>query len=141
MSGARIVAAAWAGTALFLVTAAGAVFLPVLRGLAATVACGLFATGVVSFVAAYLAALRRSRAEAIGIGGLFFLAGDAAPRAVRRRLMGALAAQVAIALATASARPFTSAAFGILAPVYGVGIAGLWASRHGRFEPRSAARR
>jgi hypothetical protein len=57
---------------------------------------------------------------------------------VRRHLTAALAVQVAAALTVASLRPFTSAAFAILVPMYGLGLAGLWGARHGRFGPRSA---
>jgi hypothetical protein len=52
--------------------------------------------------------------------------------------MGSLGAQTAIALGTAAARPFTSVAFGILVPMFGLGLAGLWGARHGRFEARGA---
>jgi hypothetical protein len=50
--------------------------------------------------------------------------------------MSLLAAQVVVAVATAAARPFTTLAFGVLVPVFGVGLNGLWAARHGRFPPR-----
>ena len=53
-------------------------------------------------------------------------------------MMASLAAEVVVALATASARPFTSLAFGILAPVFALGLAGLWGARFGTFGPRSA---
>jgi hypothetical protein len=88
-------------------------------------------------VAAYATAVNRSRTDAIGIGGLFFLAGDVAPDTVRRNLLAALAAQTGVALVTAAARPFTSLAFGVLVPVYGLALTGLWAARRGRFEPRA----
>ena len=57
---------------------------------------------------------------------------------MRRRLLGSFAVEVAVALATAGARPFTSLAFGLLVPVYGLGLAGLWAARYGTFGPRQS---
>ena len=36
-------------------------------------------------------------------------------------------------VAAASIRPFTAVAFGILAPMLGLGLMGLWGARHGRF--------
>jgi len=46
---------------------------------------------------------------------------------------------VVAAFATAAARPNSSLAFGILAPLWGQGLAGLWGARHGAFPPRPAA--
>jgi hypothetical protein len=60
---------------------------------------------------------------------------------VRTNLLGALAAQVAVAVLTASVRPYTTLAFGTLVPVYGLGLCGLWAARHGSFGSRVVARR
>jgi hypothetical protein len=70
---------------------------------------------------------------AIGIGGLYFLAGSA-PKKVQAHLMGSLAVEVVVAIFTASVRVFTSLAFGILVPVFGLAMAGLWGARHGVFE-------
>jgi hypothetical protein len=44
--------------------------------------------------------------------------------------------QVVVALVTAIARPFTGLAFGILVPVFGLGLAGLWGARRGSFPSR-----
>ena len=134
-----IVRASWAGTAVFAVTAALAA---VVGGTATTVpaaavALALFAAGIGLFFWAYAVAVNRSRTDAIGIGGLFFLAGEGtAPAHVRRALLGALAVQTAVGLGTAAARPFTSLAFGVLVPLYGLALTGLWGARHGRFGSR-----
>lgn len=133
-----LVKLSWAGTALFTVTAAAAVVAEGLRPVAVVVALVLFAAGSIVFLWAYGVAVTRSRTDAIGIGGLYFLAGDAAPAYVRRSMMASLAIEVVVALATASARPFTSLAFGILAPVFALGLAGLWGAKFGTFGPRSA---
>ena len=127
----------WAGTAVFALSGVGAVVVEGLRPVAAGVALLLFLVGTIAFLWAYGIAINRSRTDAIGIGGLYFLAGDTAPAAVRRSMMASLAAQTIVALATASARPFTSLAFGILVPVFGMGLAGLWGARYGTFEPRA----
>ena len=126
----------WAGTALFSVTAGLAVVTEAIRPVATGIALLLFAAGTVAFLWAYATAISRSRTDAIGIGGLYFLAGDAAPAGVRRSMMASLAVEVVVALATASARPFTSLAFGILVPVFALGLAGLWGARYGAFEAR-----
>ena len=127
----------WAGTAVFVLSAVAAVVVEGFRPVAAGVALVLFVVGTIAFLWAYGIAINRSRTDAIGIGGLYFLAGDTAPSAVRRSMMASLAAQTIVALATASARPFTSLAFGILVPVFGMGLAGLWGARYGTFEPRA----
>ncbi len=135
--GVRIVQASWAGTAVFALTSVLGVVSPAAGIVALVVALGLFGAGVVVFLGAYARALSRSRTSQIGALALFFLEG-CAPAAVRRHLLGAAGVQVAVALATATARPNTSVAFGILVPIYGVALAGLWGARHGTFPPRAA---
>ena len=132
----RLVAASWAGTALFAVTAVGDAITASLKWPAFIIALALFVAGTGVFVAALVVAAGRSRRDEIGIGGLFFLQGSA-PRDVQWQLLGSLAAQVAIAFTTAGVRPYTTLAFGVLVPVYGLALAGLWAARHGTFAPRA----
>jgi hypothetical protein len=132
-----IVRASWIGTAVFAVTALAAVATRAATIPAAVVALGLFAAGIAVFFWAYAIAVNRSRTDAIGIGGLFFLAGaDTAPNAIKRALLAALGAQTVVGLATAAARPFTTLAFGVLVPLFGLALTGLWGARHGRFGPR-----
>lgn len=134
--GRGIIQASWAGTAVFTVSAVLAAIWPdTFRIAAATIALVLFGAGCVVFLWAYAIAVGRSRRDAIGIGGLYFLA-DSAPKQVQRTLMLSFAVQIVVSLATAGVRPFTSLAFGTLVPVYGLGLAGLWGARHGRFAPR-----
>ena len=94
-----------------------------LKVLIVAVSLVLFAVGCVAFLWAFAIAVNRSRTDAIGIGGLFFLQ-DSAPRPVQVRLLGALAVQVVVAVATAAVHPFTSQAFAVLAPMFGLGMAG-----------------
>ena len=137
-AGAGIVKAAWWGTALFVVVAVAATVAPDTFGVPTLVLdVALFAAGCVLFAFAFFRAADRSRTQAIGIGGLFFLAGDVAPPAVRRRLVGALAVQTAVGLVTAGIRLYTNLAAGILVPVFGLGLCGLWAATHGRFDRRT----
>lgn len=126
----------WLATYVFAATAIGADLIAFLRGPAAVVAVALFLGGAVAMLAAVLIAASRTGAGRIGVAGLFFLSGTA-PKDVQRQLLGGLAAQVVVGFGTAAARPYTSSALGVLAPVAGLGLCGLWAARHGSFEPAS----
>lgn len=132
----RIVRSSWWGTALFSVFAVAAVVVDAVEPIALAVDVALFAAGVVIFLWALAVAAARSRAVEMGIGGLFFLAGDTAPRALKCRLLGALAVQIVVGLATASAKPFTELAGGVLVPMFGLALCGLWGAKLGTFAPR-----
>lgn len=125
----------WAGTAVFAGSATAAVVSEELRVVGVVSAMVWFGIGCVAFLWAYAVGLERSRTEELAVTSIYFLAGSA-PRRVRISLLGSTVAQLAIAFTTASMRPFTSLAFGILVPVYGLGMGGLWAVRHGKFPPR-----
>jgi hypothetical protein len=103
------------------------------------VSLALFAVGSVAFVWGFAVAIARSQYEVVTLGGLFFLGGGAAPDGVRRALRTLLAVQVVVAVAAASARPFTELAFGILAPMLGLGMLALWGARHGEFDAKEQA--
>ena len=135
--GRAIVRASWAGTGVFAVVAVAATVADAAVGGLVAVSVVLFALGVGAFLAAYVRAIGRSRYEAIGMGGLFLLAGTA-PAAVQRSLLGSLAVQVVVAFTTASIRIYTPVAFGLLVPMYGLGLAGWWGATHGVFPPRPA---
>lgn len=134
-AGAEIRRLSWSGTVVFAATAVAAVVVNGLRPLASIVAFALFGAGCVAFVVSFVRAVRRSRGEQIAVASLYFMSGSA-PRRVRRSLLAALTVQVVVALATALARPYTSLAAGTLVPVYGLGLCGLWAARHGTFPAR-----
>lgn len=134
--GAAIVNASLAGTALFTVAAGVAAAFPsVAAGPVAVFDVVLAAIGVLACMAAYGIGVQRSRTDAVTIAGLFFLSGTA-PRAVRRRLLGALGVQVVVAVATSAVRIYTPLAFGILVPLFGLGLTALWGARHGTFFAR-----
>ena len=137
MTSERIVRLSWAGTALFVVTAVLGAAVPAADLPALLVSLALFAAGSVLFFVAYARAVARSRTEQVGTMALFFLEGAVAPGPVKRLLLGSFAVEVAVAVVTAAVRPNTSLAFGILAPVYGLALAGVWGAYHGMFPPRS----
>jgi hypothetical protein len=135
-AGPVVVRAGIVGTAVFLAAAVAALADSSLELGTVIVDLLLFAGGVIAFLWAYAVAIRRSREVLIGIGGLYFLQ-SSAPRSIQFRLLGALAIQVAGAFATAGVRPFSGLAFGVLVPVWGLGLCGLWAARYGTFPPRA----
>ncbi|MEZ5167867.1 MAG: hypothetical protein R2695_15805 [Acidimicrobiales bacterium] len=138
--GGRLIEASWLGTAAFTVTAAIATIDPDRLGAPAVVVDAvLFVGGLLAMIWAFLVAVQRSRVDAIGMGGLYFGAGP--PGTVRRHLLGSLAVEVVVALVTASIRIFTSLAFGILVPVWALGMAGAWCAVHGQFAPREGPAR
>lgn len=110
------------------------------RVAAAVVDLVLFAVGCAVFVAALVRGAQRTRRSDMTMAGWWFLSGSAPP-SVRRMLLGALVAQVVVGIAGASARPFTSLAFGVLVPTLGVAVCGLWSALHGWFPERGAGAR
>jgi len=134
--GGRIVLASRVGTAVFVVTAVAAVIDRDTFGLVAVaVDLVLFLVGCVVFLWAFGVAVGRSRTDAIGIGGLYFLQGSA-PKPIQVALLVPFAVQVGVALVAAGLKPFTSLAFGVLVPMFGLAQAGLWGARYGHFGSR-----
>jgi hypothetical protein len=144
--GARVVRVDLAGTAVFLVALAIAIparthrFAQFLIG---GVSMALFAVGVATTLWAYTRALDRSRVEEVGVANLYLLTGDTAPRAVGTALKGSLAVQVVAAIAGAwigvvglDKGELNALAFGVLVPMFGIGMNGVWAARHGSYGPR-----
>ncbi len=129
--------ASWAGTAVFAVTATAAAVAPdTFKPVALVVAIALFAGGCAVFLWAFVLVAGRSRTDLMQQAQIWFLTGPPTPATVRKSLLGSLAVQVAVGLATAGARPYTSLAAGVLVPMWGLGLCGLWAARHGDFPPR-----
>jgi hypothetical protein len=133
--GGRLIQATWIATAVFAIVQVLAAALPRKPVLALSIAVSvtLFVVGCVAFLAAYAIAVSRSRDEVVTLPGVFLLAD--APAHVRRSFFAAFGVEVVVAFAAAGVRPFTPLAFGILAPMLGLGMGGLWAARHGSFEP------
>lgn len=127
----------FAGTGLLVDTSAAAAFAPDTFGMShAVLSCVLFAVGTGGLVWAYALGVSRSRSDLVSIPGLFFLSGGAAPANVRRAFRVALAVEVIVVVAAALARPYTEVAFGILAPMFAMGLMGAWGGRNGSFPPR-----
>lgn len=102
-----------------------------------------FSIGVVVFLWGYWNAVQRSREDNIAVAALYFLVDGCAPKAVAIRMNTLLAMQTIVGLATALARTSTDGergstlAFGILVPMLGLGLNGLWGAFHGQFSPRA----
>jgi len=140
-----VVRADLAGTVVFAITAvvAALVFTSTWQWIAALIALGLFLVGVFAFLWSYYNAVQRSRTEELSVLQLYLLLGPPTPPRTRRVMLGALGGQVVVGVATALARPNgpdgdpgTSLALGVLVPMFGLGLNGLWAAYHGAFPPR-----
>jgi len=140
------------GTIVFIGSAliATVVFDGVAKTQGVVVSLALFGSGVVLFLWGYWRAVQRSRHDSMSVTELYFLVGPYVDRQVSRIMNSLLGIQVIVAVATAFARSSTPAsdgsqtpgstlAFGVLVPVLGLSLNGLWASAHGRFPPRAAS--
>ena len=106
------------------------------------VSLGCFTIGIVAFLWGSWTAVQRSRTDNISVAALYFLVDKCAPSSVARVMNCALGVQVVGAVATAVSRSTTDGragstlAFGILAPMMGLGLNGLWGALYGTFAPR-----
>jgi hypothetical protein len=130
--GRGIILAGWLCDVLFAVTA-----IPVALGVdalddpAVVVALLLFFASLVVWCWALgLAAVRTTRGDDVQVWSLFLLEGPVPARA-RWQLYGSFVVCLAITIATASANPF-----GVLVPMFPLGLVGLWGARHGVYPPR-----
>jgi len=132
-------------TAVFVATAlyAAIAFTTAAQWVGAITAMSLFSVGVVVFLWGFWNAVQRSRTEELAVTSVFLLTGGCAPSRVRRQMNLMLGVQVVTAFATTFWRstgpdgnPGSSLALGILVPMLGLGMNGLWASRHGVFGER-----
>lgn len=146
VAGIRVVRADAVGTAVFVLVVLAGLVVRDARGVqiaVAAVSMVLFAIGAAVGLVAYVRALERSRIDEIGVANLFLLTGRTAPSMVKRTMTAMLAAQIVVGLGAAIVGAVglgddevNTLAFGILAPMYGIGLNGLWAVLHGRFGPR-----
>ena len=69
----------------------------------------------------------------VTLAGLFFLSGGVAPAEVRKRFRIALAVEVVAVVAAASVTITRSpwVPFGVLAPMFGLGLMSVWGGRFG----------
>ncbi len=132
-------------TAVFVLTAlyAALVFDSQAQWVGAVTAMVLFSVGVVVFLWGFWNAVQRSRTEELAVTSVFFLTGGCAPTRILRQMNLMLVVQVVTAFATTFWRstgpdgnPGSSLALGILVPMLGLGLNGLWASMYGTFGER-----
>jgi hypothetical protein len=144
-SGHSIVLADAVGTAAFVITAsiAAIVFSTASQWVGAITAMSLFTVGVFVFLWSFWTVVQRSRIEQIAVTQVYLLVGAPTPPGIRRRMLALLAIQCVTALITALARteqedgsPGTSLAVGVLVPMFGLALNGLWAGQHGVFPSR-----
>ena len=140
-----IVMADVVGTVAFTITAitAAVVFSTPSQWVGAITAMALFAIGVFAFIWSFWNAVQRSRDEQIAVTQVYLLLGSPTPPRVRRIMLSMLLIQTVVGLTTAIARseaedgsPGTSLAVGVLVPMFGIGLNGLWCAFHGVFPPR-----
>jgi len=144
MPGQRIILVNAVLTGVFTLTAlAAAVFFEQPWKFIAVAVCLItFTIGVLAFLWGYWTAVQRSRTDNISVAALYFLVDNCAPRSVSRQMNSLLAVQTVVAIATAIARSTTDGkagstlAFGVLMPMLGLGLNGLWGANHGSFGPR-----
>lgn len=132
MTGRVILRVGWIANALFAVTAIPAALgVDGMLDVAIGVALVLFAFSIGMFAYAFGVGIARSaRGDNVAVANLFFLQGSA-PRDVQRAFLAMFVVCVVIAAATIVQEPF-----GVLVPMLPVGLAGVWAARHGTFPPR-----
>lgn len=143
----RIIRVNVALTLLFTVTAvlAAVLFSQPWKAIAVAASLVCFTVGVVAFLWGYWTAVQRSRTDNIGVANLYFLLDGCAPASVSRTMNIILGSQAVIGLGTALSRMQTAGrtgstlAFGILVPMMGLGLNGLWGAQHGVFPPRPGA--
>ncbi len=132
----------------FVVTAiiAAVLFTSGPQWIGAITAMTLFVVGIAAFIWSFWNAVQRSRGEQVAVTQLYMLAGGVAPPGVRKLMMLLLAMQVVTGLGTALARPDnldgspgTSLALGVLVPMFGLGMNGLWAAFHGTYAAKPAS--
>ena len=136
-------------TAVFMVTSlvAAVSFRQPWKTVSVAVDIVCFAIGIFAFLWGYWNAVQRSREEDIGVASLYFLMDGIAPRSVSVRMNGLLGTQLVWAIATALSRgstngkPGSTLAFGVLVPMMGLGLNGLWGAFHGTFAPRRTGKR
>jgi hypothetical protein len=144
--GSRVIRLDVAGTAAFVIALGIAVPFRAHRFgqfLIAGASMVLFAIGVAATLLAYARALERSRTEEVGVANLFLLTGDTAPKPVHRTMSWTLAVQVIAAVTGAwigvvglDKGELNALAFGVLVPMFGIGMNGMWAAKNGSYGPR-----
>ncbi len=143
-AGAAIVNIALAGTAAIVAAGVlGALSEDLAQSVVVLVSAGAAAVGIVGFVWSYLRAVGRSRVDEISVSQLYIVVGTVAPPPVKRRLQWSLWLQIAVAIVVmvvgfsrTDPEEFNWAACIIVAPLFGMGVNGVWVASHGTFGAR-----
>ena len=145
-----IVLADVVGTLAFTVTAitAAVVFSTAAQWVGAITAMALFAIGVFAFLWSYWNAVQRSRDEQIGVMQMYLLLGAADPAAgaaddaadARGPESSSPSRRPSPARSPTTDRRVRRSPSGILVPMFGLGLNGLWCAFHGVFPPRAGPR-
>lgn len=144
MPGSFLVKCNLALTGLFVAmsTVAAVTFTSPWKTVGVVVSLSCFSVGIVAFLWGYWTAVQRSRTDNISVAALYFLVDNCAPKSIARLMNSALGVQVVVAVVTAISRTTTDGragstlAFGVLAPMMGLGLNGLWGATYGSFAPR-----
>ena len=100
--------------------------------LAMVVSLVFFALGCAVFLWAFVVVAERSRTEELSVAGAFMLA-EGVDRLHRFIFWSQLGVQTLAAFIAAGIRLYSPTAFGILVPVFGLGMMSLWGAKHARF--------
>lgn len=98
------------------------------------VSLSLFAIGFLAFLYAMYVSAIRSRHELLDIAGIFFL--TSMPKGTAWRFRGLLMWVVCLAFITSGIRLYTSLAFGLLTPLFVLGIMGILGAKWGTYRER-----
>lgn len=91
----------------------------------------LFALGFMAFVYALYLAAERSRSETLHISGIFWL--TTSPKALAWKFRILLIFMCGVAIAINLIKLYTFLAFGILAPIFVLGLMGIWGAKWGKY--------
>lgn len=95
-----------------------------------------FVVGFIAFSLGFWNGLQRSKEEEVTLWGLVAASSTHVPARARTIHWASIVTQLVGAVVAASLRAFTPQAFGLLVPMLGLGLAGLWGSRYASFHPR-----
>lgn len=110
------------------------------RGVVALGCIAVFLAGAALFAWAFLIAAGRSRREQVTVVGAFFLGEESIGKDDRRWAYRLLFVQSVIGLVAAAADPYTAMAFGVLVPMWGLGVVAFLGSAHGVFASRDSTK-
>jgi len=144
VKGRLIIQANIALTCVFLLSSfvAAIVFREPFKTIAVVIDLLCFSLGVVVFIWGYFSAVQRSRKDTISVVELYFLVDGVATKKVALVMNSLLGIQLMGGIGTALMRSSTDGqrgstlAFGILVPMLGLGLNGLWAAHYGNFSSR-----